>query len=120
MRLLRVSPWTEPKISSIVEVLQQALIRPGMHVGEVTPTAIYAFLGAYRIGIYLAMTLIARRQHEKLMEQVIHDLGLPELRSFHTILLERGQSESEVIKTMFEVEIIQTWIRFGEEFSTIV
>ena len=106
--------WEEPEISSIVETLQRSSIRPGMHVGEVTPTAIYNFLGAYRRGVYEAMTPIAIRKFENVMEQVIHDLGLPELRSFHTILLERGQAESEVIKTMFEVEI-QTWLRFEEE-----
>ncbi len=113
-----VSPWEEPKISSIVEALQQISFRPGMYVGEVTPVAIYTFLGTYRSGIYQAMTPIAIGKFENVMEQVIHDLGLPELRSFYTILLERGQLESEVIKTMFEVEI-QTWTRFEADIGKI-
>ncbi len=111
------SPWKEPEISSIVSMLQAASIRPGMYVGEVTPDAIYCFLFSYQDGIYESMTTVSRRKHENLRLQVIRDQRLPEIRSFHTILLERGQSESEVIKTMFEVEI-QTWIRFEKEIVT--
>lgn len=112
------SLWKEPKISSIVETLQQVSIRPGMYIGEVNLNAMYSFLGTYRSGIYEAMTSLGRHKHEELMQQIIYDRGLPEIRSFHTILLERGTPESEVIKTMIEVEI-QTWIRFENDLEKI-
>jgi hypothetical protein len=102
--------WQQPTVSSITERLTAIGSKPQMFIGTIDADSMFTFLWAYRSGIHTALPPGSQEYHERIIAEVAAERGYTNRLPFHEDLRSHHLSESEIIKTMIEVEI-ESWRR---------